>query len=259
MLNTEPTPCYPDYVLRGEITYQGKENFDVPFNPEAFGYHPRYRIWVNDQVRMTVLAFDPLQQNGPVLDLDGLSSLAAPVTAADFADSFAPSPGQPTPEIRLEPVPVLGEGSELKQNAPAEYLERAQQLQGRVALVGYDLDRRYTSPGSEGIMPITLYWQVQEVLSLRYKVFVHLVSDTGQLWSQADDFPVCGTFHANSWGVGQVVQDRHLLKLPSEMPPGEYTYIVGMYDPDLNLRLNYFDVAQNEQVNSVTVGRILVE
>jgi hypothetical protein len=43
------------------------------------------------------------------------------------------------------------------------------------------------------------------------------------------------------------------------MPPGEYTFIVGMYEPDLNLRLNYFDVAQNEQGNSVTVGRILVE
>lgn len=253
MLNTADTPCYPDFVLRGEITYKGDDSFGVPFIPDEFGYRPRYEIWGNDRRRMTILAFDPLGEWGEPIRLTEGDNFAPLVTAADFAASFGPSE-TPPPAIRLEPAPVLGEGSELKNNAPPEYKARAESLAGRVALLGYDLDVRYQRPGA--ILPITLHWQTQSLLSLRYKVFVHLVSAEGQLWAQADDFPVCGTSHANSWPPGQVTPDRHLLKLPPEMPPGDYTLRVGMYEPDLNLRLNYFDIAGNEQGNSLTVGTV---
>ena len=107
-------------------------------------------------------------------------------------------------------------------------------------------------------MPINLYWQPQALLSLRYKVFVHLVSPGGEVWSQADDFPVCGTSHANTWPPGTTILDRHLLKLPPDIPPGAYTLRVGMYEPDLQLRLNYIDIAGNEQGNSLTIGALNV-
>ncbi len=258
MLNTPQTLCYPDYVLRGEITYKGDDNFDVPFIPENFGYVPRYRIWGNDRLRMTILAFDPLAETGDPIDLYETDSFAPPVTAADFAATIpAPTPPARPPEIILEPAPVLGEGSEIKQNAPPEYLERAQTLAGRVALLGYDVAEQYAVPGS--VLPLTLHWYVQEILSLRYKVFIHLIGPDGTLWAQADDFPVCGTFHANAWGVGSTVRDRYLINLPPDMPPDDYRLVVGMYEPDLNLRLNYFDIANNEQGNSVAVGTVTVE
>jgi hypothetical protein len=161
------------------------------------------------------------------------------------------------PALTLEPPLILGEGSELKNNAPPEYLERARQLAGRVALLGYDLAESYAQPG--GIVPITLHWQAQSLLSLRYKVFVHLISADGRVEAQADDFPVCGTSHANTWTPGVVVLDRHMLKLPPDLPPGDYTMLVGMYEPDLNLRLNYFDIAGNEQGNSLTIGTLNVK
>ena len=44
MLGARLTPCYPCYVLRGEITYKGDEDFDVPFDPANFSYAPRYRF-----------------------------------------------------------------------------------------------------------------------------------------------------------------------------------------------------------------------
>ena len=122
--------------------------------------------------------------------------------------------------------------------------------------MGYDLDPRYAKPGS--ILSLTLHWQAQNLLSLRYKVFVHLVSADGQVAAQADNFPVCGTSHANGWAPGQIVADRHLLKLSPDMLPGEYLIAVGMYEPDLNLRLNYFDVAGNEQGNSIAIGSVAV-
>ncbi|MBN1995502.1 MAG: glycosyltransferase family 39 protein [Anaerolineae bacterium] len=255
MLNTPPTPCYPDYVLRGEITYKGSADFDVPFDPQNFGYVPRYRIWGNDRLRLTILAFDPLAGEVEPFDLYETAHFPPPVTATDFAAGMKPQE-PPTPQIRLEPAPVLGEGSELKDNAPPEYLERAKRLKGQVALIGYDLETQFAQP--DGIVPVTLHWQAQNLLSLRYKVFVHLLSADGRVWSQADDFPVCGLSHANSWPPGAVVQDRHLLKLPPDLPPGAYTLLVGMYEPELGLRLNYFDVAGNEQGNSLTAGTLEV-
>jgi 4-amino-4-deoxy-L-arabinose transferase-like glycosyltransferase len=250
MLGVPPTPCYPRYVLRGEITYKGDEDFDVPFNPDDFGYRPRYRIWGrNGLLRLTILEFDP---DGllEATDLHEPARFEPAVTTADFT---APPP-PPSPQIRLEPPLVLGEGSELKANAPPAYLERAQQLEGRVALVGYDLEAQYTRPGS--ILPVTLSWQTQSKLSLRYKVFIHLLAEDGQVVAQADDFPACGTSHTNTWPASQVTLDRHLLKLPPELPPGDYALRVGMYEPELNLRLNYFDVMGNEQGNSLEMGRI---
>jgi hypothetical protein len=254
MLGARSTPCYPRYVLRGEITYKGDDDFDVPFDPPSFGYAPRYRLWGNERLRLTIWEFQPLHP-AEVIDLAETPYFEPPVTAADFAAAMIAKP--PSPQVVLEPALVLGEGSELKNSAPPEYLERAKDLKGRVALAGYDLDETYAQPG--GIVPITLYWQAQSLLSLRYKVFVHLIAADGRTWVQADDFPVCGTSHANTWTSGEMVLDRHLLKLPEDLLPGSYTLRVGMYEPDLNLRLNYFDMAGNEQGNSLMVRTLIVK
>jgi hypothetical protein len=261
MLGASYTPCYPRYVLRGEITYKGDEDFDVPFDPNNFGYRPAYRLWGNGQLRMTILEFDPTDQV-KVVDLHETAHFDPPVTAANFADTMSSQATSPHPEMVLDPPLILGEGSELKNNAPSKYVERAKQLAGRVALVGYDVDERFAQP--DGIVPITLYWQAQSLLSLRYKVFVHLLSpplaeEQAGVVAQADDFPACGASPTNTWSPGALTRDRHLLKLPPDLPPGDYTLLVGMYEPDLNLRLNYFDVAGNEQGNSLTVGRLKVK
>ncbi|MCL4300482.1 MAG: glycosyltransferase family 39 protein [Anaerolineae bacterium] len=258
MLGDPSTPCYPRYVLEGKITYKGDSDFNVPFDPANFGYSPRYRLWGNGRLRLTISEFQPLHP-ADVIDLVEPAYFEPPVTAADFAPALMAKPA--APQALLEPPLVLGEGSELKNNAPPEYLERAGQLAGRVALLGYDINQDYARPG--GIVPITLYWQAQSLLSLRYKVFIHLLSsqEEGQaeVVAQADDFPVCGLSHANTWTPGETVLDRHLLKLPPDLPPGDYTLLAGMYEPDLNLRLNYLDIAGNEQGNSLTIGTLSVK
>ncbi len=254
MLGARSTPCYPKYILQGEITYKGDDDFKVPFDPANFGYAPRYRIWGNNRLRLTILEFQPLHPAEPV-DLTEPAYFSPPVTAADFAPMMTAQPAPP--QVVLQPALVLGEGSELKNNAPPEYLARAGQLSGRVALLGYDAAEEYAQPGS--IVPITLHWQAQNRLSLRYKIFVHLIAADGQNRGQADDFPACGTSHANAWETGEITLDRHLLKLPPNLSPGSYTLLVGMYEPDLNLRLNYFDVAGNEQGNSLKVGTLNVK
>jgi 4-amino-4-deoxy-L-arabinose transferase-like glycosyltransferase len=254
MLGQPPTPCYPRYVLQGEITYKGDDEFGVPFDPVSSGYRPRYRLWGNNRLRLTILEFSPINYQ-EVIDLTEPFRFEPPATAIDFAIAMT-QPVELQPHTRLEPALVLGEGSELKSNAPPAYVERAKQLEGRVTLAGYDGADVPVRPGE--FVPLTLYWHSQNLLSLRYKVFVHVLSADGQLVAQADGFPVCGLAHANTWEPGSLILDRHLLYLTPDMLPGNYTLWVGMYEPELNLRLNYFDKAGNEQGNSVKVGDLTV-
>ena len=81
--------------------------------------------------------------------------------------------------VRLEPTPPL-----------AELPGTASQLNTRVGdlrLLGYDLPHGSIVPGET--LQATLYWQAQSPQDRSYKVFVHLVDDTGKLWSQHDAIP----------------------------------------------------------------------
>lgn len=248
MLHTPQTRCYPRYVIRGQITYKGSDDYRLPFEPADFGYRLRYRIWGNDRLRMTVLEFDPDGLNPAPLDLYEQPTFTESISPADFPRLRGPTPPPPPPAVRLEPAPILAEGSEIKNNLPPAYRERADYLDGRIALLGYDVETQYQT-----ILPITLHWQTLTTVNLRYKIFVHLLSADGHRWAQADDVPVCGTTHANSWPAGSIILDRHLLKLPPDLPPGDYQLSIGMYEPQLNLRLNYLDIAGNEQGNSLLI------
>jgi len=247
MLDTPQTACYPQYIIQSDVTFKGDDTLTVPFQPQEWGYINRYQIWTNNHLRMKVWEFAPDTPPTKPQDITQPNHFPLSIKPSDFP-ILNRETATPTPQTPLNPPLILGEGSELKLNAPPEYLARAKQLDGRIALLGYDLENQYKT-----MLPITLYWQTQQTLSLRYKIFVHLIGADGRVWSQADDFPACGTIHANQWGPGQIVLDRHLLKLPPDLPQGDYTLQIGFYEPDLNLRLNYFDIANNEQGNYLSV------
>lgn len=107
-----------------------------------------------------------------------------------------------------------------------------------VALRGYDVSLA-RQPGGE--MALTLYWQAQQRVAGRFKVFVHLVNEAGQIAAQSDAIPAGGEAPTESWLPREVVVDRHSLRLPGA---GRYRLLVGMYDPISGQRLPAQDVAQ---------------
>jgi len=202
---------------------------------------------------LTIQQFDPDGMIDEPIDLIETDRFEHSIRPADFPPIEKNPPISP-PTHPLDPAPILAEGSELKNNAPPEYLERTQYLDGRVALIGYDIETDYQT-----VLPITLHWYIEQTPNLRYKVFVHLLDKNGQVVTQADDFPICGTSHVNSWHGKTVTLDRHLLQLPLDLPAGMYDLRIGMYEPELNLRLNYLDIANNEQGNSLFVDDVFVK
>jgi len=96
-----------------------------------------------------------------------------------------------------------------------------------IQLNGYALDDAGLSPGD--ILPVTLFWEAQAPVAERYKVTVQLLDGAGQLIAQVDTEPGDGLTPTTTWDPGQVLAGRYGVLLPSGLPPGRYTLVVGLY------------------------------
>jgi hypothetical protein len=98
-----------------------------------------------------------------------------------------------------------------------------------ITLIGYALDRDTYRPGD--VLMLTLFWQTDAALSARYKVFVHLYTDPdAPPPAQHDSEPGGGLAPTTDWRSGETIIDRHGVPIPADLPPGEYTLAVGLYD-----------------------------
>jgi 4-amino-4-deoxy-L-arabinose transferase-like glycosyltransferase len=107
-----------------------------------------------------------------------------------------------------------------------------------IRLAGYDLQ-----PGTSLIVPddetleLTLFWEALAPVQEDYTVFVHLVDSDGRIRAQGDGVPLEGSRPTSSWQPGEILTDVHRLPLGSEVAPGEYRLLVGLYTPQDGIRL----------------------
>ena len=105
-----------------------------------------------------------------------------------------------------------------------------------VSLDAYAVGAREVTAGDA--LPAQLVWSTDAALDRRYKVFLQLLDLDGRLVAQRDSEPVGGSAKTTAWPVGESVVDNHALLIPADLPAGEYTLIVGLYDiNDLAARL----------------------
>jgi hypothetical protein len=159
---------------------------------------------------------------------------------------LASSPGSHLTElhtVQLDHTPGVGGGDHLRAyRADWSWLEaRAPEhaitanLGSIIALEGFDL-----TPGAlikaGSPLTITLHWRSVEPAG-RFKVFVHLLDASGKIAAQHDSEPVGDLWPTSLWRPGDVIRDDHVLGLPANLAPGQYTIKVGMYDAKTQTRL----------------------
>jgi hypothetical protein len=88
-----------------------------------------------------------------------------------------------------------------------------------------------------GYLEVTLYWLALKENATDYHVFVHVLDPSGQVIAQHDGFPVGGFTPTTRWRPGEIIKDAYHIRLPSDLPPGDYRVKTGMYA--------YGDVIQN--------------
>lgn len=135
-------------------------------------------------------------------------------------------------DVRLAVYAVPSETldpSELALDAPVRF--------GRhIYLEGYGVLTDELAAGD--ILQLSLLWRATDSLSQRYKVFVHLYDQAGQVVAQTDSEPGNGLRPTDTWTPGEQVTDRYGVLIPAETPPGDYRLSVGLYlidDPDQRL------------------------
>ena len=92
-----------------------------------------------------------------------------------------------------------------------------------IRLLGYRLQ-----PVDKSALQVDLYWQAQAPLEQSYIVFVHLVRG-GQLIGQHDGPPAEGYYPTDRWRVGDIVEDRHLVRLLQPYQGRAAEVVVGLY------------------------------
>lgn len=121
-----------------------------------------------------------------------------------------------------------------------------------VQLYGYELEQ-----GGEALM-VTLYWQAQAVPDNDYFSFIHLVSEEGEIVAQQAFIPVNGLRPTRGWRPDEVLTDAYTLDLPPDLPPGEYSLIAGLFDPETDERPSVIYQGQPQERNQIKLTTVLL-
>lgn len=124
-------------------------------------------------------------------------------------------------------------------------------------LLGYHLDADTYRPGDT--IDVTLYWLALQEMDDNYKVFVHL-TDEGEtrLISQSDRWPVYNFSPTTRWEPGEIVWDRHEIRIPPGETPGTYRLATGAYLLETMENLQVLDEGRNPQGIRIPLGTIEV-
>ena len=103
-----------------------------------------------------------------------------------------------------------------------------------VRLARFELPSR----GAAGAtVPLTLTWQAGGATTRNWKVFIHIFDSAGVKRTQNDGYPVDGQALSSSWQPNEVIVDVHSVPLPADLPAGDYTVRLGLYDERTGERL----------------------
>jgi hypothetical protein len=249
-------PCYPRYFMLTEIGHADPP-IKVPKDTIERYYALRAVVQVNGQPRLRLYEFAPL---GDKLQLVIYNEPARYPTlyhqemlpGDPLTRSVHPSTSLAPPQ-RFKPHPDM-----LARMAEAFGDPRIVQIKDEASLLGYDVDDTWAMPG--GVLLLTLYWQADQRPIFSYKVFTHVTDggDEGRTLAQADSEPACGELPTNSWDADDQVVDRHAIFLPADIPPGDYSLRVGVYEAHTNLRMDVLDSAGNPAGNSLLLSSVTI-
>ena len=106
-----------------------------------------------------------------------------------------------------------------------------------IRLVGLDVPAG-TTVQAGGVLAVSLYWTTDAALDPNYTVGLYLRDAGGAPVAQMDGQPGGGFFPTDGWQIGVPVWDNRAIRLPDDLPPGDYQLWVKLYDfaPDGSVR-----------------------
>jgi hypothetical protein len=112
-------------------------------------------------------------------------------------------------------------------------------LGDRVAYLGCEVDPQAARAGQT--LHVTVRWQALARMDRDYTAFIHLTDDEGRLWAQIDRILEDNGRLTSAWTPAAVVRQEFQIPLSPDLPPGEYTLLIGVYYWDTGERLPVWD------------------
>lgn len=134
----------------------------------------------------------------------------------------------------------------------------ALEFDGRIRLTAFDLPAGETyAPGS--VLALTTAWQANVPLEANYSIGVYLRDAAGGEVAQVDSEPGGGFFPTSLWRAGVTVWDNRAIRLPENLPPGDYQLWVKLYDFSADGSVHDLPVSAGERIDdSIGVLEILI-
>ena len=112
---------------------------------------------------------------------------------------------------------------------PAQFRTRFT-LDDNLQVLGFDLNADALRPGDH--LRLRVYWYALEKIDVNFSSFLH-VSTGGPPQAQVDKLHPAGRAISEWWGPEGYIVDTYDLRLPEQLPAGEYQLIVGLYTCEL--------------------------
>lgn len=118
------------------------------------------------------------------------------------------------------------------------------------------LPNSINSTNSINSLTLQLYWRSEAPISIDYTTFVHLRNATGETIAQQDQPPLNGHYPTSLWSPGETIADEIVLPIPSDLSPGIYDLVIGLYNFRTGERLPVPDHPENSLLlTTVEVNR----
>ena len=129
-------------------------------------------------------------------------------------------------QVRLATYAVAAPATEIATPSGARFTTPSG---ATITLDGFTLQSSTLAPGD--ILQVTFFWRADAALKERYKVFVHLYAAPDQPPpAQQDGEPGGGRAPTDSWEPGREYADNHGVLIPTDVPAGNYTLMIGLYN-----------------------------
>jgi hypothetical protein len=173
---------------------------------------------------------------------------------------YDPASFDPLPVTAVQSAQVLDPGQRavalFQVGAPSPTQQRINppwHFDSYFALTGITAPTK-VQPGDD--LALRLAWTSLKRSPLDYTVFVHVVDASGQTVAQEDRPPLHGFAATRIWQPGQQIVDDYTIKLPADLPSGQYAIQVGLY----TLESGRLPVSQADQPlgDFVVIGSFIV-
>ncbi|MCP4166984.1 MAG: DUF2079 domain-containing protein [Chloroflexi bacterium] len=84
-------------------------------------------------------------------------------------------------------------------------------------------------PGDQ--INLRLFWLAEQDIAQDYTVLVHLLDDSGNVVAQGDAPPLGNSWPTSRWQAGDRISDFHIIATEPDLPEGQYSLAIGLYDP----------------------------